>query len=350
MKLFLSWLAGTAVVATMAAILLLSPGETGTLLCDGDELLITRETITRALYSCIAYTPTATPVVAPTDTPVPPTATPEHDHMDMHWHAPGAHGDRPAHEHGDAVPQWVTDAGYTPSFDHVGGTPNENHAYYKHTAFKGWAGRFGNVDWYGVFHLDTNPGGHGSRFHSYQLWLRDQAGAVSHMHGWLDFGQGNNTGPNLIVVCGTDSGTRPIIMPSQQGCPVRFENWYANAASPGPDFGFNINPNYFAGGNPTDPSTWVATGGIRNLNRRIEFAYYGKWSGQDRRGDFWTTQFGDVVSGPADALCGTQRAVGERTYTIACLKQVIQPSLPVIQFPGNSQQRTFDGNGVLLPN
>ena len=361
MKLFLSWLAGTAVVATMAAILLLSPGETGTLLCDGDELLITRETITRALYSCIAYTPTPAPTLAPTatvaptvaPTAIPPTATPAHDHADMAWHAPGAHGDRPYHEHGDAVPAWVTAAGYSPTYDHVGGTPNENHAYYKHTGFKGWAGRFNNVDWYGVFHLDFNPGGHSGRFHSYQLWLRDSTGAVSHMHGWLDFGTGNNTGSNLIVTCGVDSGIRPIIKVNQAGCPVQFENWYARAGQAGwmADFGFNIDPNYFAGGDPTNPATWTSRDGEgwHNLNRRIEFAWYANRSAQ--RGEFWTTQFGNVVSGPNDAACGSTVAVGEKSYTVVCLKQVIQPTLPAIQFPGNSVQRTFpEGNGVLLPN
>ena len=369
MKTFLIWLAGGALAAT-AALIALQPGETGTLSCAGNELQITRESDTAVTYNCLVYTPTATPVPTATDiptaTPLPtatalPTATPvvlptatamPDMSADMHWHAPSAHGDRPAHEHGDAPPQWLLDAGYDPHFTHDAGTPGENMPYWKHTAFKGWAGKFSDgQDWYGIFHLDFNPAGHVSRFHSYQLWVRDSAGAVSHMHGWLDFGTGLNTGPQLVVTCGVDSGIRPIMLVNQPGCPVRFENWYANASNPGPDVGFNINPNYFAGGDINDPATWTATGGVRNLTRRIEFAYYGNWDGQDRRGEFWTTQFGNVISGPNDPVCGTSVAIGAKSYTFICIKQYIAPTLQAIQFPGNSVQRTFVGAGtVVLPN
>ena len=180
----------------------------------------------RLVMSCDPYLePTAVPTDAPTATPVPtevaPTATPVPmapdmtDMTDMTWHPAGvSHGDRPAHEHGDPVPQWVTDAGYAPMFVHNAGTPGENVPAYKHTAFKQWAGRFGSVDWFGVFHLDTNPIGQAGRFHSYQLWMRDATGAVSHFNGWLDFGVRNNTGSQKVVVCGTDSGVRPIISPA----------------------------------------------------------------------------------------------------------------------------------------
>lgn len=293
--------------------------------------------------------PTVTPTpVAPTATP-----TPQHDMQDMHWHPPGAHGDRPYHEHGASAPTWVSGAGYKTEFTHVAGTPNENHAYFKHTAFKGWAGRFGNVDWFGIFHLDFNPGGEQSRFHSYQLWLRDATGAVSHMHGWLDFGEDNNTGPNLRVVCGRADNTRPIIMTNKVGCsPVLFTTWYANAANPGLDIGFSINPNYYAGGDPVDPSTWIpVTNNVMNTNRRVEFAYYGQWGGQRRTGTFWTTQLGNVVSGPNDPMCNTISPIGDRNYTIVCIQQTIQPTLPEIKFPNNVDQRVFPGgNALKLPN
>src|SRR5690606_16062557 len=115
---------------------------------------------------------------------------------------------------GDPVPAWVTAAGYDPMYTHDHGTSGENAAYWKHTGFKGWAGKFAadNQDWYWVVHLDVNPGGQGVRFHSYQLWIRDTTGAVSHMSGWMDFGTGTNTGSQKVVGCGTDSGIRPIIM------------------------------------------------------------------------------------------------------------------------------------------
>jgi hypothetical protein len=335
-------------------------------------------------------TPTETPTFTPTETPIAPTSTPEpvatntvspptptptptqdhsgHDEA-LYWHAPAAHMVAgimaTVHEHGDAPPDWVLGYNRTagigeagtgrPAYEHVAGTPNENGhdagAWWKHTAFKGWAGRFQNVDWYGIFHLDFNPSGHPSRFHSYQMWLRDGTGAVSYMHGWLDFGVGNSTGPQVVVTCGNDSGIRPIMKVNSNTCPanqITFENWYDNNGGAwGLDFGFNINANYRAGGDPANPASWSAIG-LKNLTRRIEFAWYPERSSQ--RGEFWADQFGRTMSGPNDARCGTQQAVGTRSYTVVCLKQYIAPSLTAIRFPGNAIQRVFDGAGVQLPN
>ena len=327
-------------------------------------------------------TESETPTAAPTETPtipVPPTATPtatatmDHGGYDeaLYWHAPAAHmvagNMTTVHEHGDAPPEWVLAYNRTsgigeagtgrPAYEHVAGTPNENGhdagAWWKHTAFKGWAGRFQNVDWYGIFHLDFNPSGHPSRFHSYQMWLKDATGAVSYMHGWLDFGVGNSTTPQVVVTCGNDSGIRPIMKVNSNTCPanqITFENWYDNNGGAwGIDFGFNINANYRAGGDPANPATWSAIGGIKNLTRRIEFAWYPERSSQ--RGEFWADQWGRVMSGPNDARCGTQQPVGTRSYTVVCLKQYIAPSLTAIRFPGNAIQRVFDGAGVVtLPN
>lgn len=301
--------------------------------------------------------PTETPVVQPTETNTPaPT-----NMIDMYWHPPMAHGDRPRHEHGDPPPSWLldyfgaTETGEVMLFQHSGNTPGENIAAYKHTAFKGWAGRFNGQDWYGVFHLDFQPNGRQNRFHSYQLWVRDSSGEVSAINGWLDFGTGNNTGPQVVETCGQDSGIRPIMLVSLPGCPVRFENWYASAGGNGgwaPDFGFNINPNYFSGGDPENPATWNPTGGIRNVERRIEFAWYlgGNGIRPSPRGEFYATQWGDIVSGPNDPVCGTQRSYGSRSYTVLCLRQYVSPALQPMTFPGNSVQRTFNSDGVMLPN
>jgi hypothetical protein len=348
----------TAVAVYAAVSLRLDAGDSVSIFCTGDDLTLTQADAVSALAVCSAEAePTATPVPVATDTPA-PEPTPTHDHhmdeADLRWHAPGvAHGDRPPHEHGDAPPQWLIDAGINPTYSHVGGTPGENHSYWKHSAFKGWAGRFtDNQDWYGVFHLDFNPGGHASRFHSYQLWVKDATGAISSFSGWLDFGQGNQTGPNLVVVCGQASNERPIIMVNQTGCNPLFETWYARAAGSGdwaPDFGFSIAPNYFAGGDPNDPTTWTAINPWpNNANRRLEFAWYANRS--TLRGEFWTTQWGAVVNGPSDPICGSERTIGERTYAVACLRQFIAPTLQSIQFPGNAIQRTFPDDGVELPN
>ena len=336
--------------------------------------------------SCLPYvapTPapeaTATPLPLPTNTPEPtatplplPTATntPAAMDIDMMWHPPMAHGDRPRHEHGDAPPQWLmnyfgaNEVSQVMLFTHAGNTPGENMLNYKHTAFKGWYGEWntnqGLVKWYGVFHLDTNPAGHTSRFHSYQLWVQDPSNNVSHFEGWVDFGTGNMTGPQKIVTCGVDSGIRPIMLVNQAGCNVRFENWYARAGGSGawaPDFGFNINPTYFDIGSadPLNVANWQQIGGNpRNVNRRVEWAWYPNRSAQ--RGAFWATQFGQIVQSQNDPLCSATTTVGTKTYQNICLEQYIAPTLPEVSFNTvisggrNSQQRTFPSEGVLFPN
>lgn len=340
---------------------LVCPAAAGTVVATATSLL---PTVTPTPHG-----PTATPVLVPTVTPtpvIPPTATPAAgtptaipDNSSAMWHAPGAHGDIAAHEHGDPSPQWLLDAGYVPSFNHVANTPNENALAHKHTAMKGWANEFGSgaklVQWYAIFHMDFNPGGHVSRFHSYQLWFRDVTGAVSHMHGWVGFGQDNNTGPNLIIACVDDDPIRPIMLPRVQNCPFHFENWYSLAGQADwmPDFGFNVNSNFYAGGDPAVPATWssINGGAANNLTRRVEIAWYANRSTQ--RGDFWTTQFGDSIDGPTDPNCDGlhTRKYGTKTYTLLCLKQTIAPSLPTVEFPANSVQRIFDGGSVVkLPN
>ena len=140
--------------------------------------------------------PSETPTVLPTESETPTAALRRrrrfrfhqlHAHgntdawitVDMMRRFTGTHrqhlvnGVTTVHEHGDAPPEWVLAYNRTsgigeagtgrPAYEHVAGTPNENGhdagAWWKHTAFKGWAGRFQNVDWYGIFHLDFNPVG-----------------------------------------------------------------------------------------------------------------------------------------------------------------------------------------------
>ena len=356
--------AGVAVAQSFTHVVNLARGQTAYITCDGaNRLRIDRQGDLIALLTCGRAEQQPQPTATPTVPAPQPTATatplpvPPSEMIDMYWHPPMTHGDRPTHEHGDPPPSWVLDylgvseVGAAMLFQHAGNTPGENVAYWKHVAFKGYAGSFNGVEWYGVFHLDFQPAGRTSRFHSYQLWVRNVFGVVSHFNGWLDFGTGNNTGPQVVETCGQDSGIRPIMLVTLPGCPVRFENWYARAGGSGawaPDIGFNINPNYYAGGDPADPSTWTPTGGIRNVDRRIEWAWYANRS--SIRGAFWATQWGDIVSGPSDPVCGTQRTYGDKSYTVLCLEQYIAPSMPSVQFPGNAVQRTFDSAGVVLPN
>jgi hypothetical protein len=283
--------------------------------------------------------------LAPTQTPVAATATPAATTAPAHspnWHAPSDH------EHGDAPPSWVTAAGYTPSFDHPANT---------HSAFKGFILNDDGAQIYMIGHMDFNPGGHPSRFHSFQFWMRDPSQGVTHLHGWLDFGTGSNTGPTVRRNFCDNTDIRPIMSVNDYACTpdLRFETWYSAAGgyqglgSLFPDFGWSINPNYYSGGDPMVPSTWRNTGYVRNLERRMEAAYYHDRDG--RRGKFWTTQFGQSVTGPSDPKCGSAFTVGTRSYTTICLEQTVPATARSVTFPANSIQKTYPGSGtVKLPN
>jgi hypothetical protein len=242
------------------------------------------------------------------------------------------------------------------SFSHPGNTPNENEL--KHTSFKGFLVSDDGVTVYVIMHLDTNPSGHASRFHSVQVWALDAAGGISHWDYWLDFGQGTNTGPNLRGNNGCEStGIRPIMAVNYTNCGsgLSFESWYsAPGQSPsGWDFGFNSSANYYAGTDPQHLSnpdlaaigTWLPTGG-NNFTRRIELAHYTN----SPRGTFYANQWGQRVSGPSDPSCGTQVAIGAKSYTVLCLEQHIANTMTTVTFPGNSVQRVHDGTGVVAPN
>lgn len=307
---------------------------------------------------CSQYDPTATPV-PPTATTAPsPTATGCPGVDDLHWHPPVVNGCATGHEHGLEPYQWVKDSRWMPMFTHPGNTPGE--AQTKQRSCKGFGFRDDGVDVYLIMHLDTNPNGHTSRFHSVQVWARDATGAVSHWDYWLDFGHGNDTGPYLQPVdsCGND-GSRPIMMVNfAGGCPgLAYEHWYgrANVASWTWDLGFNVQAQYYAGptkgvytdGDLANSANWLPTGQL-NATRRVEGSWY---ADRDRhRGTFYATQFGDVVSGPTDPICGAQRTFGAKSYQVLCLEQFISSSLTTVQFPGNSVQKTWPTEGVHLPN
>ena len=316
-----------------------------------------RQEVALVVWNAIKTT-TTTPVT-PTPTPMPTTGQVGTCGEDtVHWHPPVINGCATGHEHGDAPPSWVNSSRWMPMFEHPGNTPSEN--LLKHSSFKGFSLRDDNVDLYVIMHLDTNPSGHASRFHSVQVWARDTTGAVSHWDYWLDFGTGNMTGPQLRGNGGCeDTNVRPImaVRYSQCGTQTDFESWYSRAgATPfGWDFGFNMKPNYYAGTNPQNVSnpdlatiaSWLPTGDLNNT-RRIEMSWYAQRSNQ--RGTFWSTQWGEIVSGPSDARCGTSRTYGTKTYTTLCIEQYIAPSMTQVAFPGNSVQKDFDVSGVKLPN
>jgi hypothetical protein len=302
--------------------------------------------------------PTATPATRPSSTPVANQLCPEELHDPHNWHPPvHSSGCYYGHEHGDAPPAWVQSSGWLAMFSHPGNTPNEN--VLKHSSFKGFTLRDDGIDLYVIMHLDTNPNGHSSRFHSYQAWARDASGGISYWDLWADFGQENNTGPNLRwdENCGGNTEIRPIMAVLYPQCDFTFESWYSRAGAPewGWDFGFNVKPQYYNGpsvGVSSDPdlaamSTWLPTGQWNDV-RRIEAAWYA--FRQHPTGRFYSTQWGEIVSGPTDPQCGTQRTFGSKTYEVLCLEQYIAPTMTTFSFPGNSVQKEYNFTGVRLPN
>lgn len=274
------------------------------------------------------------------------------------WHPPvHPSGCFYGHEHGDPPPQWVYYSRWLPSFSHPGNTPHEN--THKHTGFKGFYLRDDGIDIYVIMHLDTNPNGHASRFHSYQVWARDCRRRISYWNLWADFGQDNNPGPNLRPsdTCGVPQQIRPIMSVNYPECSIAFENWYSRAGAPewGWDLGFNVKPQYYNGprqGQSSDPNldamgTWIPTGLLNDV-RRIELAWYA--FRPHPTGIFYSTQFGELVNGPNDPVCGTQRTIGGKTYTVLCLEQYISPTIRSVSFPGNSIQKAYNFQGIVLPN
>lgn len=299
--------------------------------------------------------PSQTPGGAPTQPPSAGQLCPDGVHNADLWHAAvDTSGCYFGHEHGDAPPDWVLSSRWMPMFTHPANTPSEN--VLKHTGFKAFSLSDDGIDVYVIMHLDTNPNGHTSRFHSYQVWARDNADNVSYWDLWADFGQDNNTGPNLRT-CGDDTSIRPIMTVNVPECTINFETWYSR---PGAiewawDLGFNVKPQYFNGprkGQASNPdlaamSTWLPTG-MLNDTRRIELAWYS--FREHPVGTFYSTQFGDIVSGPNDPLCGTTRTYGSKTYTLLCLEQHIAATMTSFSFPGNAVQKDYDSTGVRLPN
>lgn len=339
-----------------------------------------RAAATATATRAASATPTATRTA--TQTPVPPTITPTvhvhptntpgaatpfpgqtcATHDANSWHGPtGAGGCFYGHEHGEAPPAWVTVFEMPLMLNHGANTPNEN--ILKHTAFKGVTFTDDGVTVYAMMHLDSHPNGQATRFHSVQIWARDAAGNVSYFDHWLDYGEDNNTGPNTrpVDTCGVQQSIRPIIQVNYPQCPLVFENWYAATTIPWSwDIGVNLNAQYYNGPSVNvssstdlnDYATWLPTGNI-NATRRIEGAWYkdrANFSGVPYDQWFYATQWGEIVSGPSDAVCGTSRTFGARSYTVLCARQYIASTLTTVEFPGNAAQKTYPVQGVVLPN
>jgi hypothetical protein len=297
-------------------------------------------------------------------------------HDASHWHPPvdPTTGCFFGHEHGDAPPQWIMDAGYMVSFDQHGGfhgntSATENTA--KHAAMKGYLADFkdyagGAQEVYFRVHMASNVLDRMARYHSYEVFMRDSTGAVSHWQGW--FNSGDPVKDRLIYNGVNDPGRRPIVLVQDETTfpTVKDEHWYTRATAPWNwDFAWTVNPTTFYHANEADNpdmSTWKPTGQLGTV-RRFEPAWYGPDSksapmrslGAPKGRTFYATQFGEIVRGPTAARCSGTTTMFGVTYQNECLAQYIAPTARSVEYTvpgGTARERVFPGIGlgVKLPN
>lgn len=307
------------------------------------------------------------------------------------WHSPAC-----GHEHGDAPPSWLEAAGYNVGFDshagfHGGTTLAENTA--KHAAMKGFSTTLQGKDVYLRYHAASNPGDRMSRYHSYELFIKDPVGNVTHTQGWFNSGDPNNTDPNRpgrVSRTQNDPGYRPIMLVTdlaslQAG--INCEQWYVTTSIEGwgPEFGLTIcdsSTMYYFGENQYnkngqlysdaediyDPTNWIKLcdygfpqGLCKGADRALELSWFGPDSSNSpNRGNppkdkiFYATQFGQRVSGPNDPMC-SDGALTNRfgvNYQNKCLPQYVASTLTSIEASKgvNRDRKLYDVTGVQVPN
>lgn len=285
------------------------------------------------------------------------------------WHPPVINGCATGHEHGDAPPSWIAQAGYNLSFTgHFNTSAVENST--KHTSMKGMLITIQGVQIYFRTHFASNPMERFGDYHSYEVFTKDAAGGVSHWQGWNFSGKPNSDARCLRrrdpLPCENE---RPIILVTDQTSwdqGITCEQWYSATASWSWDFGVTIcgsttiyQPDKEKDSATVfDQSTWklAPNNGSLGLTRRLEVAWYGATQSdgkpyrQHPTGKFWATQFGEIVSGPSDARCTQTTTKFNVVYKNVCLEQYIAPTMTKVAFPGNAVQKSFPGQGVQIPN
>lgn len=272
------------------------------------------------------------------------------------------------HEHGDAPPAWIGEAGLTVGFDADGGFHgNTSHAENtdKHAAMKGFADYF--IDYAGGIqqvyvrvHIAANAMDRTARFHSYQVFMQDAAGGVSYWTLWLDSGDPNEKRFEYNGRNDPGGEKRPLVLvQSRETFPIaKNEHWYTRSSV---GWGWDINwtvdpPMYWEPGEVystfMDPAK--ATGQLGTV-RRMEPAWYGPDSksspnrGNPPRGvEFWSNMLGEIVSGLDDLRCQGVGAVPCAAQFIATTAKSVEARIP----GGTPREREFPGRGlgVRLPN
>jgi hypothetical protein len=269
------------------------------------------------------------------------------------WHSPLINGCATGHEHGDEPPSWIEQAGYAVRYSGLFNTsPMEN--THKHAAMKGFSARLDDVEVYFRVHAASNVLDRSARYHSYEAWARDPAGAVSHWQGWYDTGDptpGSSGRPRRQP---GRSFPRPVIEVVDQGAwdrAIRCEQWYTVSAPWSWEFGWTICGSttlyYATETDEQDITNWRLTGSVGGT-RRMEASWFA--SNPHPTGTFYATQFGEVVSGLNDARCSDTTTRYGSTYQNVCLEQFIAPTMKQVSFPNNALQKTYDTTGVRVPN
>jgi hypothetical protein len=321
-------------------------------------------TPTQVPPTATAFPPTSTSMPMPTHTPMPEPGAAGlcGERMDR-WHPPAIGLCSTGHEHGDPPPDWLTARGVEVSFVGPFSTSAiENAAapHGKHVGMKGWSlTTQEGVRLYARYHAATNPHDRSARYHSFQMWMLDPAGQLSHLQGWYNAGDPTPGGADRPYRRSPADPILPFRRPMigaisqvEWDAGHRFEGWYTLPESPlQPSFGFHADATtIYTLDDPAramDPASWQLTGRA-GVVRRIELGWPSTPElSQVPRGRIFTTQFGEVLSGPNDPACGTTTTRFGATYTVTCLEQVIQPTLPAFSA---AVTRTFDQIGVRIPN
>lgn len=276
------------------------------------------------------------------------------------------------HEHGDPPPDWVSRAGYSVGFDSMADfmantSPMEDD--FKHPGMKGFNATIQGLQVYARIHLMSNPLDRTARYHSYELFIKDQTGAVSHFQGWLNTGDSVTDRipyhDSTYGAAGLDPGRRPIVWAATRQACLKdrswcIELWSMTTSSWGPDIIWTINDptTYFQPGEKYDAdiSHWDLTGKLGG-DRTMVISLFRNSDSLKKRGlnqapvgSIWATQFGDIVSGPKDQLCSQSSVKFGVEYQNVCLENYIAPTLPEISGVNNGAEKQFDLTGVQVPN
>lgn len=270
-----------------------------------------------------------------------------------YWHPPVVDGCATGHEHGDAPPAWITEAGYDVMFHgHFSTSEQENRL--KHAGMKGFLAPLSGIDIYFRLHAISNVLDRSARFHSYEIWARDAGGDVSHWQGWLNTGHPiRNRYPRIRRPGGITPPFMLVVDQESYDAGLNCEQWYIRTAP----WAWNITyticgsttiyyPNEYA---ELDRKYWrLSPYGTLGGRRKIEAS----WPPERDypTGEFVATQFGEIVTGMDDPRCSGVTRVDDVDYDNVCLEQYIAPTMTPVGPPDHNQEKVFDVTGVQIPN